>query len=66
MEALGLFEQRYSVLSGITSIVVGFCVLIFIMLFIHKRIFLEVIHFLVNPYYEVLMYLMIQSHTTVV
>ena len=50
-ETLGLFEQRYSVLSSITSTVVGFCVLIFIMLFIHKSIFLEAIHFLVNPYY---------------
>ena len=34
-----MFEQRYSILSCIASLVVGFYVLIFIMLFIHKRIF---------------------------
>ena len=43
-----MFEQRYSILSSIISIVVGFCVLIFIMLIIFKHIFLEAIHFLVN------------------
>ena len=41
LEALGLFERRYSILISITNVVVGFCVLIFIMLFINKRIFRE-------------------------
>ena len=39
LESLGLFEQRCSILISIASIVVDFCVLIFIMLVIHKRIF---------------------------
>ena len=38
MEALGLFELRYSILTSITGVVVGFCALIFIM-FVFKHIF---------------------------
>ena len=34
-----MFEQTYNILSCIASFVVGFNAMIFIMLFIHKRIF---------------------------